>query len=116
MYTTPRVIHPLVTDIEVKAELTLLVEALELPASASAPITPATSKTVVVQHPSVTSPFRLPYVLYICACPHALLSHYSYLSLPCLLEDFYSLACSSGLRPRDTFTADAAVFIESRTC
>ena len=62
MYTTTRVIHPLVTDIEVKAELTLLVEALELPASASAPITPATSKTVVAQHPSVTSPFRLSYV------------------------------------------------------
>ena len=48
---TTRVIHPLVAGI--KAELTSLVEALESPAPTSAPKTPAYSKTVVTQHPSV---------------------------------------------------------------
>lgn len=53
MSVTTRVIHPLVAGI--KAELTSLVEALETPAptSAPAPKTPASSKTVVTQHPSV---------------------------------------------------------------
>ena len=51
MSVTTRVIHPLVAGI--KAELTSLVEALESPAPTPAPKTPASSKTVVVQHPSV---------------------------------------------------------------
>jgi hypothetical protein len=51
MSVTARVIHPLVAGI--KAELTSLVEALESPAPTSAPKTPASSKTVVTQHPSV---------------------------------------------------------------
>lgn len=48
---TTRVIHPLVVGI--KAELTSLVEGLESLAPTSAPKTPASSKTVVTQHPSV---------------------------------------------------------------
>jgi hypothetical protein len=51
MSVTTRVIHPLVAGI--KSELTSLVEALESPAPISAPKTPASSKTVVTQHPSV---------------------------------------------------------------
>jgi hypothetical protein len=51
MSVTTRVIHPLVAGI--KAELTSLVEGLESPAPTSAPKTPASSKTVVTQHPSV---------------------------------------------------------------
>lgn len=51
MSVTTRVIHPLVAGI--KVELTSLVEALESPAPTSAPKTPASSKTVVTQHPSV---------------------------------------------------------------
>jgi hypothetical protein len=51
MSVTTRVIHPLVAGI--KAELTSLVEALESPAPTSAPKTPASSKTIVTQHPSV---------------------------------------------------------------
>ena len=51
MSVTTRVIHPLVAGI--KTELTSLVEALESPAPTSAPKTPASSKTVVTQHPSV---------------------------------------------------------------
>ena len=48
---TTRVIHPLLAGI--KAELTPLIEALESPAPTSASKTPASSKTVVTQHPSV---------------------------------------------------------------
>ena len=53
MSVTTRVIHPLVAGI--KAELTSVVEALETPAptSAAVPKIPASSKTVVTQHPSV---------------------------------------------------------------
>jgi hypothetical protein len=48
---TTRVIHPLVAGI--RAELTTLVEALELPASTSAPKTATSSKAAVTHHPSV---------------------------------------------------------------
>jgi hypothetical protein len=51
MSVTTRVIHPLVAGI--KAELTSLVGALESPTPISVPKTPASSKTVVTQHPSV---------------------------------------------------------------
>lgn len=50
---TTRVIHPLVAGI--KAELTALVEALELPAPTSVPKHAISSKAVVTQHPSVVT-------------------------------------------------------------